>query len=509
MLKSLFLILLGIPFLAMAQFVDSTAENYKVYYYEDGKISSEGTLRNEKPDGYWITYYINGLRKSEGNRKNFLLDSTWKFYKDNGIIQYEINYLENKKNGFYKHFDENFFLIKEEFFKDDVTSGVTKTFYPDSSNMLVKKNIPYKKGRREGVGYEYSRDQRITAIIKYRKNFIISNEQINQRDKNELKQGVWKDYFSNQRLQTEMRYKNNKLNGYVKQYNRQGKLESATLYLNGKEQKDESNIVDFDINTIYYSKGTPKSTSFYNKAGERDGVSTFYNKDGSVFATEIYKKGYLLKKGIIDANGLYQGDCEEYYLNGRLKSKGLYKEGKKYGKWEYYFKTGKIEQKGFYDINGRFSGDWNWYYENGNLLRKEEFRKGVEDGELAEYTKEGILITKGEFFDGEKEGEWFYELNDHQEKGKYRYGERNGYWEHKFPGGKISFEGSYIDGAPQGKHIYYSDKGYLIKEEYYSFGKKDGKWKWYDTFGNETATITYKDDKEIKIDGKRIKYEKK
>jgi antitoxin component YwqK of YwqJK toxin-antitoxin module len=85
------------------------------------------------------------------------------------------------------------------------------------------------------------------------------------------------------------------------------------------------------------------------------------------------------------------------------------------------------------------------------------------------------LITKGEYFDGEKEGEWFYELNDHQEKGKYRYGERNGYWEHRFPEGKVSFEGSYVDGAPQGKHKYYSEDGYLIKEENYSFGQKDGK----------------------------------
>ncbi len=505
MLKSLFFFFLGIPFLGLTQFVDSTQENYKAFYYEDGKISSEGILRDGKPDGYWITYFLNGLRKSEGNRKNFLLDSTWKFYKENGNIEYKINYLENKKNGVYQQFNDNCLLIKQEHFKNDIISGVTKTFYPDSSNMLVEKTIPHENGRREGVGYEYGKDGRITSIITYSKNFIVSNEQINQTDKNGLKQGVWKEYFPNQRLQTEMRYKNDQLNGYVKQYNRQGKLESATLYLNGVEQSDENNIADFDINTIYYADGTPKSTSVYNKAGKRDGVSTFYNEDGTVAATEIYKNGYLLKKGIIDANGFYQGEWEEYYLNGKIKSKGTYKDGKKYGKWEYYFTTGKVEQKGAYGANGRYTGEWNWYYENGNLLRREEFRKGIEDGELAEYTLQGELITKGEYFDGEREGEWFYELNDHQEKGKYRYGERNGYWEHRFPGGKVSFEGTYIDGAPHGKHKYYSEQGYLLKEENYSYGLKDGKWRWYDAFGNETTTITYKDDEEIRIDGQKIK----
>lgn len=495
------------PFLSFGQFIDSTQKNYKAYYYENGIMSSEGTLVNEKPDGYWITYYPNQLRKSEGNRKNFLLDSTWKFYNSNGNIQNKINYLEDKKNGAYQHFDQNCLLIKEEIFKDDIISGIVKEFYADSVESLLKKTIPYVDGRREGMGYEYSKDGKITGIIIYKKNFIVSKESINRKDKNELKQGVWKDYFKNGRLKTEMRYKNDVLNGYLKEYNKQGKLESATLYLNGKEQTDEENSADFDLNTIYYSDGTPKETSVYNKAGKKDGVSTKYAVDGSITATEIYKNGYLLKKGIIDDKGVFQGLWEEYYLNGKLKSKGSFKNGKKYGKWEYYFTTGKTEQKGTYDANGRFTGEWNWYYENGNLLRKEEFRKGIEDGELEEYSRDGVLISKGEFFDGEKEGEWFYELNDHQEKGKYRYGNRNGYWEHRFPGGKVSFEGNYIDGAPEGKHKYYNEKGVLIKEEIYSFGQKDGKWTWYDSFGTETTSITYKDDIEIRIDGQKIKYE--
>jgi len=508
MLKTLIFILFTVPFFTVGQVVDSTNENYKAYYYENGKLSSEGTLIDGKPDAYWITYYPNGLRKSEGNRKNFLLDSTWFFYKVNGNIQYKINYLQNKKNGVYQHFNESCLLVKQEVFKDDVISGITKNFYSDSAENLVKKTIPYENGRREGLGYEYAKDGRIISIITFSKNFIISNEKINVKDIDNLKQGVWKEYFVNKRLKTEKRYKNDKLNGYVKQYNRQGKLENATLYLNGEEQSDENNIADFDINTTYFSDGTPKSTSVYNKAGKRDGVSTFYTTDGTVLKTEIYKNGYLLKKGIIDINGFYQGKWEEYYLDGKVKLKGSYKNGKKYGKWEYYFITGTLEQKGSYDSNGKYTGEWNWYYENGNLLRREEFRKGIEDGVLEEYAIDGKLIMKGEFFDGEKEGEWFYELNDHQEKGKYRYGQRNGYWEHKFPGGKISFEGSYVDGAPQGKHKYYSEEGYLLQEENYSFGQKDGKWRWYDSFGNETTTITFEDNIEVRIDGQRIKYEK-
>ena len=504
MLKKLFFVFLLSPFVLYAQFVDSTDEKYQAYYYESGVMSSEGFLVDGKPDGYWITYYPNQLRKSEGNRKDFMLDSTWNFYDKKGNIENKINYIEDKKNGPYKYFDDQCLLIKEELYEDDKKQGETRLFYPDSADKIIKQTIPYVDGRKQGVGYEYAKDGRVISITTYEKNFIVSNEKVNRRDQKGLKQGIWKTYYPNRRLKKEERYKDDLLNGYVKYYNDQGKLESATLYLNGKEESDENNIADFDINSVYYPDGTIKSTSVYNKAGKKDGISNYFDKDGNITSSELYKNGYLLKKGIIDKKGLYQGEWEEYYLNGKLKSKGEYKNGKKIGAWEYYFTNGKIEQKGKYDSNGRVTGEWNWFYENGNLLRREEFRRGLEDGELEEYTADGKVITKGEFFDGEKEGEWFYELNDHQEKGKYKYGLKNGMWVHKFPGGEVSFKGSYIEGNPEGKHQYFNEKGFLIKEENYSYGLKDGKWKWYDDFGFEIMTMTYEDGKEKRINGQKL-----
>ena len=64
---------------------------YTVFKYENGKKSSEGILKNGKPDNYWKTYYETGVLKSEGNRKNFELDSLWKFYNEKGKLILEIN----------------------------------------------------------------------------------------------------------------------------------------------------------------------------------------------------------------------------------------------------------------------------------------------------------------------------------------------------------------------------------------------------------------------------------
>ena len=81
-----------------AQKSDTTAKNgYNIFYYDNGKKSSEGTMRNGKADGYWKNYYKTGILKNEGNRKDFQLDSIWKFYNDKGQLTKTFNYLKSKK----------------------------------------------------------------------------------------------------------------------------------------------------------------------------------------------------------------------------------------------------------------------------------------------------------------------------------------------------------------------------------------------------------------------------
>ena len=107
---------------------DVDPNGYNIFYYENGRIASEGNMRNGKPDGYWKTYYESGILKSEGNRKNFELDSIWTFYNDKGEISVQIAYLQGKKNGIRRtiHEDE----IIEESFVDDVKQGFNRYYYP-------------------------------------------------------------------------------------------------------------------------------------------------------------------------------------------------------------------------------------------------------------------------------------------------------------------------------------------------------------------------------------------
>jgi len=504
LLRTLIFFLFSLPIFLSAQFVDSSRQDYKAYYYESGELSSEGYLEDGKPNGYWITYYPNQLRKSEGNRKDFLLDGPWKFYDEKGNLSQLITYKAGKKDGRTELY-EDCHLAELSIFEAGVQIGVQTQFYPDSSDSLIKATIPYQEGVKDGIARFYAKDGRLVEIVTYKKGFVAAREKVNQKDADGLKQGLWKEYYPNGRLKTEKRYKDDKLNGYVKEYSPQGKLEGAELFLKGEQRSEEENEADFEIRYTYYEDGSVKSTTTYNLADEKDGVAQFYDREGEVQSAEIWKNDYLIAKGIIDRAGVRRGDWETYYLDGKLKSKGTYRAGEKYGKWVYYFSSGEVEQEGYYDQAGRFTGEWIWYYENGSILRTEEFLRGIEDGLLVEYGLDSTIITKGEFLDGEKEGEWFYQLNDHQEIGKYLYGERNGYWEHQYPNGKVSFKGMYESGRPHGEHKYYNEKGVLIRKEEYSFGVKDGRWKWYDDNGVEYLSITYKDGEEKKVNGEKFK----
>src|SRR5581483_2997305 len=94
----IFVILFSICFGSKAQ--DTTlVEGPTQFKYPNGQVSSEGMIKNGKPDGYWKTYFENGVLKSEGNRVNFKLDGPWKFYNDKGKMTAEYYYSGSKKNG--------------------------------------------------------------------------------------------------------------------------------------------------------------------------------------------------------------------------------------------------------------------------------------------------------------------------------------------------------------------------------------------------------------------------
>jgi uncharacterized protein len=501
---------------------------YNKFYYENGKISSEGKMKDGKPDGYWKNYYKNGKIKIEGNRKNFLLDSLWKFYDEKGRINKYITYNEGKKDGFTSVYDTTGKLISIENFKKDIKEGYTRYFYKSGKTKSV---IPFSQGKKEGTAYEYSEDSLVTAISIFKTGILQSYEKINQKDDNNKKQGIWKEFYDNKEVKKEQRFNDDSLDGYVKEYDKKGNLVSTKKYSYGRQVLNAPEIANVEIYREVFEDGTLRYEGVYSDGVEigthfkyiqkRRCDSSLFRRDDTtdVFINRLvcrnvpipdsaieYFDGTVVARGAVDSIRNRIGLWYEYHYTGEFKAKGIYKEGNRTGDWEFYYASGKLEQKGKYDKKGRAQGVWKWYYESGKIWREETYINGKRDGELKDYDEEGNVVLEGIFVEGRKEGRWYYETKEYREFGNYTNDEPDSLWKSYYLPLKIKcFEGKFQAGEPVGIHTAYHPNGSRKYVGNYVSGMKDGDWKYYDENDYNFLTINYKNDIEVKWQGEKIR----
>lgn len=476
------------------------------FFYPGGALSSEGTMKEGKPEGYWVSYYENGKIKAEGNRKNFVLDSLWKFYNEEEKLVMEINYFQGKKNGF-----KNSYLDKEiirETFRNDIKDGFTRYYYPDGA---IKMEVPFVQGQEQGFGREFAPDGTIITLTEYRKGFIVDRQRINRKDGNGRKQGKWYQFYPTGIIQTEGSYKDDLKNGYFKEYAENGDLLKIYKYVEGVLQPEAAEIKKPDVRNEYYPGGKIRSSTMYRN-GVMDGIRRVYDTTGKIEQAFIYCNGVITGEGIVKEDGNRDGFWKEYYPDGSLKSEGRYDNGTTTGEWKFYHANGKTEQTGKYNKQGKPEGVWRWYFPDGQLLREEEYRRGLHDGVSVTYDETGMVIEEGEFVNGKEEGLWIEKTGTTYIKGTYRDGQRNGMWYYYYldagPAGQDSlcfYKGNFIEDNPDGRHYSYWENGKVKDEGLYVMGKREGDWMKYNYDGTLFMIITYRNGAEIRYDGIRIK----
>jgi uncharacterized protein len=483
---------------------------YNTVFYPNGKILSEGYMKDGKPEGYWKTYYTTGILKSEGNRKNYLLDSVWIFYNSTGDTINKINYLYGKKNGYYYEYytdrsrPEFIGKVKtKDLYVNDSKEGISFSYYEDGK---LHETIEYNKNLFDGTTIEYERDGRIITIKRFSKGSLVERQKINRYDENNEKVGEWIEFYSGLKVKSVSNYKEGLLNGYYKEYNELGNLTISILYEKGKmiEQLDGKNAAIVVLEKRDDAGNLIESGPFKNNIPI--GIHKTYDNTGAVRGSVVYNDlGIVQSIGIIDKEGNRQSDWKDYFQDNMLKAEGSYKNNLREGKWIFYFENGKTQQIGNYK-NGKENGTWIRYYSSGEVYIEENFYNGKEDGSYTEYDQLGNIIEQGEFLEGEKEGDWLIKVNDFSAKGKYVTGLYDGKWKYFYDDGTVMFEGEYIQGNPDGKHKYYFPDGSLKEEQYYSSGIPDKLWKKYDQEGNIIVAITYMDGEEYRINGVRIDF---
>ena len=504
LLKRILPLLIIIPFWSIGQVKDSS--EIVTYYYENGQKSSEGPLRNGKPDGYWKSYYRNGVLKTEGNRKDHLLDGPWKFYNDQGDLTVVIRYKADMKQGVRETYADGI-LIREEPYENDKKDGLARYYYDTGE---LQKIIPFQEGKEAGQGYEFDRNGKIITLMTFKSGVLVKQQNINRLDRQNQKQGLWMDFYEGTyTLRYEGTYLNDLKHGYWKYYLRNGNLQRIEKWVNGVLQEDAKETEKIDVRrTIDPNTGKLQSIGAYRN-GKKEGVHRQYDEAGNVISSGLYEDDILLAEGILDEQGRKQGMWKFYYPDGSLKAQGEYEDNLKVGTWKYFFTDGKIEQTGRY-ARGLPTGVWTWYYPNQQIRLEEEYINGLEDGMSTEYSDSGTVIAKGEYIDGYREGEWEFSINDLRVVGNYFEGERQGTWKNYYADTeKLQFEGNYESGQENGYHVYYWKNGNPRMRGRYVMGEKEGIWEYLSPSGQIELSIEYENGKEIKYNGERITYGKR
>ena len=172
------MLFLGLCFLFGLKSFSQT--EYQTYTYPNGQISSEGYLRDGKPDGLWKTYYESGQLKSVGKRTDFLLDSTWVFFAESGDTTLIINYKKDLKNGLRFTFGKE--EILEETFVNDVKQGEGHRY--DRKHRLIQ-TMMFKDGFEEGISPVFDTTGLLREIIIFRKGAVCASTE-QRRDSEQL-----------------------------------------------------------------------------------------------------------------------------------------------------------------------------------------------------------------------------------------------------------------------------------------------------------------------------------
>ncbi len=503
LLKTVFLLLLSgilsVNVLAQEQEGQTKTDGFVKFYYPGGQLSSEGTMRDGKPDGYWKTFYENGELKAEGNRRDFMLDSVWKFYDDSARLLVSITYAADKKNGLKTTYRQG--EVMSENFVNDVKEGPSTYYYADGKVRLI---INFVNGLEEGIARELAPDGTVITYMEYKKGFLVSRERINRKDTKGLKQGRWKYFYDNNTVKLEGVFKDDRKNGYFKDYDENGMLLTVKKFVNDVEQVEAPELTSLKIKTDYYPSGNVKTVASYN-GDVPEGVRREYDEQGKITAGYIFTKGAMTGEGIVDEEGIKEGEWREFYTDGTLRSVGTYSKGKPIGNWKYYFENGTLESEGKYTKSGALDGTWRWYFDDGKLRRLQSYIGGMEDGEYIENDETGRLIVKGQYIEGFEDGEWIYDFINYRETGSYRYGARFGKWKAYYSDGTLKFEGEYIDDNLNGRVNWYWPSGKLKDQGNYVNGSREGDWVTFNEDGSPFLIITYRRDVEKRYDGIVIK----
>jgi len=171
-------------------------------YFDNGQVKHRATYQQGEPEGMVTYFFPSGRKEIEGRMVNGDRDGTWYYFNEDGTVQIQVLYRQG------------------EYVKDRKENGTFKEYYDDEK---VKSETTYKAGKKEGRFTEWNDDGAwVTRPVK------LGPEGMEKGDVERVLEGQTK--------KREGTYRNDLLDGEVKEYDEHGKLVRTVTYVAGTAQ---------------------------------------------------------------------------------------------------------------------------------------------------------------------------------------------------------------------------------------------------------------------------------
>lgn len=186
--------------------------------YGNGQAMYRMNFKNGLANGLSEEFYTNGTTKSKCTYKNGRGIGEYIEYYENGNLKISSILNENgKADGIGTYYSENGKKIESMTFKNGVQDGPYIEFFSDGT---VRRKVNYNNGKKNGIAETYYENGKLQSKIAFSDNKMNGEFSIMNEDGTLIK-GFYKD---------------DKLDGVVKQYSKDGKLVTQTTYVTGKRQ---------------------------------------------------------------------------------------------------------------------------------------------------------------------------------------------------------------------------------------------------------------------------------
>ncbi len=128
----------------------------------------------------------------------------------------------------------------------------------------------------------------------------------------------------------------------------------------------------------------------------------------------------LILMFLISCGSRMQETVAETYPDGKPKRVQYFTgegENKYLAKDVFYYPDGRIKLEGEYGKDGKKNGKWTYWYQNGNKWSEGYFSEGLDDGLRKTWHENGQIHYKGHYDKGKRVGTWtFYDENGKKTK---------------------------------------------------------------------------------------------